>query len=294
MSLPLVLGGIPLFSFDAPEQFGPIGGKQIAVKHEFPGGITTQQEIGGFPEPIKWKGTLTGAGAMAALQALDQIRVSGQDTTLSWGPFAWTGKLTNFAGHAKHAFLIPYEATFDPTQDLGAGVTPLAGPASYAQDDIDLGTSTGAIVGLMDGTATGGLAFPDALAGPANALLTAVSTGLANGNNTVNGLLSADVIAIAAAAAAAQAAALPIMDASGGTPDAYVAAEFWARAGNIASIIPSIKKAIAQITVVNPNLFAVAAQYYGDATLWEGIAEANGLVDPQPRGIFTLSIPASG
>lgn len=46
------------------------------------------------------------------------------------------------------------------------------------------------------------------------------------------------------------------------------------------------------INVINPNLMALAAQYYGDATQWRTIASANGLTDPQPTGQFLLNIPS--
>ena len=46
------------------------------------------------------------------------------------------------------------------------------------------------------------------------------------------------------------------------------------------------------INVINPNLMALAAQYYGDATQWRIIADANNLTDPQPIGLFNnLIIP---
>jgi nucleoid-associated protein YgaU len=48
------------------------------------------------------------------------------------------------------------------------------------------------------------------------------------------------------------------------------------------------------ITVGGGNLFAMAAQAYGDATLWTRIAAANGLTDPWVSGIVTLSIPRAG
>lgn len=35
------------------------------------------------------------------------------------------------------------------------------------------------------------------------------------------------------------------------------------------------------VTVNGGSLFALAAKYYGDATLWTSIANANGLTDPQ-------------
>ncbi len=45
------------------------------------------------------------------------------------------------------------------------------------------------------------------------------------------------------------------------------------------------------ITVAGGNLFAIAAQYLGDATQWIRIAQQNGLTDPMLSGLVTLTIP---
>ena len=47
------------------------------------------------------------------------------------------------------------------------------------------------------------------------------------------------------------------------------------------------------ITVSNTSLYYLAAQYYGDATSWTVIADANGLTDPMIFGTMTLTIPSS-
>lgn len=47
------------------------------------------------------------------------------------------------------------------------------------------------------------------------------------------------------------------------------------------------------ITVAGGNLYALAAQYLGDATKWYQIAKANGLTDPVIIGLQTLTIPQS-
>lgn len=40
------------------------------------------------------------------------------------------------------------------------------------------------------------------------------------------------------------------------------------------------------------NLFALAAKYYGDATMWWWIAQYNNLTDPWlPAGQFSITIP---
>ena len=45
------------------------------------------------------------------------------------------------------------------------------------------------------------------------------------------------------------------------------------------------------ISVTNSNLFAIAAQQYGDATQWTVIAEANGLTDPMIEATITITLP---
>lgn len=47
------------------------------------------------------------------------------------------------------------------------------------------------------------------------------------------------------------------------------------------------------VTFINPNLYRVAVQYYGDANLWTAIASANNLTDPNLTGTYTLLIPPS-
>ena len=48
-----------------------------------------------------------------------------------------------------------------------------------------------------------------------------------------------------------------------------------------------------QIMVSGGNLFALAAQYLGDATAWIQIAQLNGLTDPMlPNTPTTLLIPS--
>lgn len=46
------------------------------------------------------------------------------------------------------------------------------------------------------------------------------------------------------------------------------------------------------IIVPSGNLFQLAAQYLGDATQWNRIAELNGFTDPMIYGLTTLIIPA--
>lgn len=45
------------------------------------------------------------------------------------------------------------------------------------------------------------------------------------------------------------------------------------------------------VRTINPNLFALASEHYGDASKWNLIANANGLLNPMPTGTYNLAIP---
>lgn len=45
------------------------------------------------------------------------------------------------------------------------------------------------------------------------------------------------------------------------------------------------------VKVIGGNLFELAAIYYGDASQWSLIAEANGLTDPMIIGVQDILIP---
>jgi hypothetical protein len=44
-------------------------------------------------------------------------------------------------------------------------------------------------------------------------------------------------------------------------------------------------------TFINPNLYRIAVQYYGDMDYWTVIAKANNLTDTQYTGTYTILIP---
>ena len=45
------------------------------------------------------------------------------------------------------------------------------------------------------------------------------------------------------------------------------------------------------VTVAGGDLYRLALQYLGDATAWNRIGQANGLIDPVINGLVTLKIP---
>src|ERR1700743_2653351 len=161
MTLFVTIDGVVLSGFEVPSagDFGDIGGKQMLVKHEFPGGLITITPLGAFPHPVTWSGILTGSDAFARIQKLDRIRAVGNEVTLSYGQFAWSGYVAAFHAKPRHQWYVPYTITFEPTADLsGVGTVPF----SLIDADTILATQVGAISDLISGS--DGLSLPAPLA----------------------------------------------------------------------------------------------------------------------------------
>lgn len=286
--LPLVLGDVVFDALEVPEKIGPLGGKQVLVIHEYPGGVREVDAIGAFPLPVTWHGIFTGFDAFERAIQVDRMRATALDVTLTYGPTALLGKVARFEYTPAHQYFIPYVIHFEPSLDLsGIGDVPFDGDTL----DTDLAVETTATQNIINGV--DGLVLPPSLLAPATALQDAVSIGLLNGNGTVDGIQDQDSIAIADAAAVVALACSPLI--AGTDPaQASPALDLATRAAAIKLTVQSTNAPVRQFQAINPNLFALAAIYFdGDTDRWQDIAAASGLSDPQPIGEFTIMVPAS-
>lgn len=125
----------------------------------------------------------------------------------------------------------------------------------------------------------------------AAAIQAAVQIGLQQGDGTVAGISTDNAAAITAAVVALQDIATPII-ASTDAAAASQALDMSARAAIILTVLAAPGAGVRLVQAVNPNLFAIAVQYLGDASRWLEIARASGVTDPQPVGQFALMVPA--
>lgn len=284
----LTIGGVTLSGLEIPQELSPVGTRQSLVKHEFPGGVITIQPLGAFPDgPITWSGILTGTDAFGRSQKLQRLAATGDTVTLSYGPFAWTGVVSMYAAKPQHQWLVPYQITFEPIEDL-SGVTTV--PFSLEDAETILGTQVSAVTSLIDGD--DGLSLPATVGAFATTMLSTVSQALLNGNGTVAGIDAEDATAITLTTTAVIDACLPYSLGADPTTSSPCL-DMSVRATAINQIVGNPASGQRLVRAVNPNLFAVAQQYLGDASLWQDIATASGLPpDPQPIGTFTLTVPA--
>jgi hypothetical protein len=304
--LTLTLGGVLFTDFEVPQTIGEFGGTQRMAQHDFPGGIRTQRLYGAFPGPIRWSGLFTGTGALARSRVVDRLRVSGQEVTFEYGGTILLGVVTEFVAEPKHQWLVPYKIRFDPRQDLAAN-TPLDDFLStFSLINDALSTLNNIISVIFSGSsgpthAASDSSFtevyfplPPTLGPPLQSFVNLTFDQLQAALGIPQNIPFNSAQEIYAAAAAALAIAGPLSQ-SGDPTVSSPALDVISYVTTITSCIanPSASNTTT-LYVTNPNLSRIAAQYYGDSTKWQIIADASGISppDPLPIGQFTLVIPA--
>ncbi len=291
MYVPLILGN---FEFDeteleVPEAMGDLGGVQNVAQHDFPGGTRTQQTFGFFPEPIQWKARFTGPNASYRAEQVKRILVAGQEVQLSFGDRAWLGLLVKFSPTVRSTWLFDYELIFWPRQDISSG-TPQ--PVGFSGQSTMMSLNALAIQSMVDSATSGGLYanIEGNVGTQVTTLLAAVATGLTNAQGNPFALAEADQLAIGTAASAVLVSLAPLQAAADPTISSP-AFDLGSYVSVLNTLATASKQPQWQVNLTNPNLAALAAQYYGDATQWTVIATYNGLADPQPIGNYEILIP---
>lgn len=275
------VGDVDLSGFDAPEVIGDLGGKQLIAFHRFPGGVISAQMFGRYPEDIKFSQVLRGANALSKIDQLDDL-VDAGPVVLQYG--GW-----NFLGIVEHVQVEPYNdaeikytVTFKPVErdKVNAAYSPLQGQALLSQA-LDMAQQQALAPALSP-----------AIAPQVSSVQQNVTQALnANSNNLYNVPIST-LQTLRGQVSALSSQLAPIIN---GTNSSAASA-----AADLSNTLMHLGLALSQsvapqvvLNVMNPNLFELSAAYYGDATKWKLILDANpelGL-DPQPVGNFRLIIP---
>ena len=267
---------------EIPDRLRALGGVQNNAVHMFPGGYKTVQALGAFPHKLSWSGLLIGRHASARSFQLDTMRRSGVAAILQAGPWKWQGLVTSYLADFLHQNYISYSMEFEPTVDL-VSTQPASAPSigstmanlvqqiqsNYATNVLLSAASQAAMLAFA------GVAAPLALAAAADTLSALTSTQVQQlqlAQSTALGALAADIVS-----------------SNGGTAAAALGAQAAVNGLTASLLSKSIGTAV---TLVNPNLAVVAAQYLGDASRWTDIASLNNLSDIEPSGIQSLFIPS--
>ncbi len=262
---------------EIPGRLSSLGGMQKHAIHMFPGGFKTVQALGAFPHELEWGGILMTGNASARSFQIDTWRRNGQTAYLTLGPWLWKGLVTSYVADFMNQNYIRYQMSYEPTIDLTASVP----SSSFA------GSSMNAL--LQQVNAQGAASALSQASLQALVEFSSVVTPFVQQYGVSGPLTTSELLSITDA----QASAVAALDSDQNSTNLTTALA----AGNMLDVVDTIVAGLStqetqtSLTLINPNLATLAAQYLGDASRWTDIANLNGLSDIEPNGLFTLQIP---
>lgn len=302
----LFLGWFEFQEFEIPESI-PLGGSQAQIIHRFPGGARVVQAMGRDDEPISWSGLFTGPNAVDRARELDLMRVQGREQELLFFGYRFSVVIRRFCYQVQRYYRVPYqldlEVVLDKTQagpfNVADSLTEAITSDSTAAVGLGNGIGDSSLTGLlstMDSAIKSVSDFAKATQATINGVLAPVSAVMSRVNiligtvsNTVNsvvtlgGILPNSPIAQQASRLTGQVAAMTQL------PLLY---NLQSVAGRIQTNLNLINSGpnTRTVTVGGGTLYDVAAKQYGDATMWNAVAEANQLTDPNITSVKNLTI----
>lgn len=314
---------------EVPERIA-FGGAQLLDVRKMIGGRRRINAMGADDAPLGWSGLFLYASAVDRARFLDSVRREGLQCTLSWDAFRYSVTVSQFHAEYKYPFRVPYSIQFEVVEDQTATVdsVPAITPVQALATDLsrmnslsncigdstlngligNLGDALSAVQAAAQPIANGLKAVTSFISGVANcadqvvntveSAVTAAATPLIAVTSRVQSMIATgeNVIANTAGVVAGAPAATNVYNALAQANAALQLPELYelrSICGRMQTNLPlvSMPTSAKTITVGGGNLYAIAAQQYGDATRWTDIASANGLSDPMLTGINTLIIP---
>ncbi|KJV49668.1 hypothetical protein VH86_04080 [Pantoea sp. BL1] len=306
----LVLGDFEFLDFEVPERLA-LPGRQKTVLHQMVGGKRVIDVLGVEYDPLTWSGVITGSESGDRVKALERMRDAGEKLTLTLDDYRFTVVITSFAPVYEFIYRRPYsiEVAIVANNASPLKVDALTGAlqglldsdigqALGLSDIIDVSTVTSAVTTVQSAVkevtdfAHATVEQVQAVVRPIIAAQTIVQQQIsqlesaASQITTLGGLVPGNPISTTVSNLLSQA------DQSTRIPALYSLQNVL---GRLIKNVNSGQTAdgVRTVTLSGGNLYQVASDQYGDASLWSSIASANDLTDPQLSGINTLTIPAN-
>lgn len=306
----LILGDFEFIEHEVPESIA-IRGRQNTVQHQLIGGRRIIDVLGTEYEPLTWSGIITGLQADKRVSVLERMRDAGHPVVLTLDDYRFTVVITTFSPVYEFIWRRPYSIEVAVLRNEGTSekVDALT-DAMRGLIDSDIGRALGLAniinvdavtqsvknlqqaVGQVTDFAHATVAQVQAVVRPVIATRNIIQHELALLEDaalkitSLGGLLPGNPVSTAIDNLLAQS------DQSTRIPALYHLQDVLSRLNkNVTS--GQAANGVRSVTLAGGNLYQVAAEQYGDASLWTSIADVNNLDDPQLKGIQTLSIPFS-
>jgi len=298
-------------SLEMPEYIAG-GGAQILITHQLVGGDRIIDAMGRNDAPLEWAGRFMGPDAAQRAFTLDAMRIAGQQFLLTWARYRYNVVIEKFIFNTERFYNVPYRIVCVVVQDLGnptlrspsdsidsaiRGSTSSAGFFSSLLNDSGLSgliDDVKGAVGAVNDFATATVAEVNSVLGPVVAAQAYVQQAISQLGVNVSNITSLGGIfpnQISESAINLIDQAQTFGDLGNLYNTGYSLGVTQVNLESLSGIGNSLDQAGSSLTTAGGNLFNVANDVYGDPTKWTGIAEQNGLTDPQLDGVNTLQIP---
>lgn len=319
--------GLGAFIFERTEIPGhlPFAGTQMVAVHNLIGGGRTVDALGPIDRDLEWHGLFLGSNAMSRAKKLNAARLSGKPLYLLMGNVSWKVVLADFEPDYTYVNNIPYrirlialsETWNNPPAKI-ATTSKLSAFKKFLAEANALGQAiSNTVAGIVASiqTVTNHVAAID---GAASSVISSITGGLEQITNTVDGLKASienglqNITTLGGILPNNPAAAMvsSLNNQVNLAAQSYQAdnlAAITINAGNAVSttgevlaplVVPTltgaptpISSTVRVIVSQNTDLGSLALQYYGDATQWPQIANANGLLGPIVPSTMEIVIP---
>ncbi|MGA7584839.1 MAG: hypothetical protein WCB03_02305 [Rouxiella badensis] len=320
----LKLGDFQFTDFEVPERLS-IPAKQKTVMHQMIGGKRVVDVLGVEYDAFSWSGTITGANAGDRVTTLERMRDAGKMLTMTLGTYSFNVVITAFTPVFEFVYRRPYtlevaivERTDAPVRadtltgalnalvnsDLGKALDLAAVVNASSVKDVTT-SATSAVSGVTSAMATVQSAV-NQVTDFAHATIDTVQT-------VVRPIVAAQKV-VSQAITQVEAEATKITTLGGlvpGNPISKTITNLLSQAktatqlpalyqlqsvlGRLSKNVQSGQTAdgVRTITHSGGNLFQVASEQLGDASLWTALATVNHLTDTSLTGINTLIVPSN-
>lgn len=296
--------------FEVPDKV-TIAGRHKTVLHQMVGGKRVIDVLGVEYAPLTWSGVITGSQSGDRVNALERMRDAGKKLRLTLDNYSFTVVITSFTPVYEFIYRRPYsiEVAIVANNASPLKVDALTGALQGVLDSnigqalglsniIDISTVTNAVTAVHSAVkevtdfAHATVEQVQSVVRPIIAAQTIIQQQIsqlesaASQINTLGGLVPGNPISTTVSNLLRQA------DQSTRIPALYSLHNVLGRLNkNVSS--GQTADGVRTVTLSGGNLYQVAADQYGDASLWSSIASANDLSDPQLTGINSLTIPVN-
>ncbi|MBU9823200.1 hypothetical protein J1782_25240 [Rahnella sp. BCC 1045] len=306
----LILGGFEFLDFEVPERIA-IPGKQKTVLHQMIGGKRTIDVLGVEYDPLSWSGIFTGAQSGDRVTQLERMRDAGEQVTLTLDGYSFTVVITAFTPTYEFIYRRPYTIE---VAVVSSNASPLRVDALTGALDALVNSDVGTALGLSDVINVSSVTSAVTTVQTAVKAVTDIAHATVDTVQTIVRPIVAAQVIVQQTIGQLESAANDITTLGGlvpGNPISKTISNLLTQADlttrtpalySLQSVLGRLNKnvqsgqtadGVKTVTLSGGNLYQVASDQYGDASLWSSLASANNLTDPQLTGINTIIIPSN-